>query len=67
MKSIISTGQGRLHLIQSAIAIKDQGVDVKVITGWVPGKFFSDKLINNMGRLIGRSNLAYGLRKRSPE
>jgi glycosyltransferase involved in cell wall biosynthesis len=67
MKSIISTGQGRLHLIQSAIAIKDQGVDVKVITGWVPGKFFSDKLINNMGRLIGRTNLAYGLRKRSPE
>ncbi|SFE02998.1 Glycosyltransferase Family 4 [Chitinophaga sp. CF118] len=67
IRSIISTGQGRLHLIQSAIAIQGQGVDVKVITGWVPGKLFSDKLINNMGRLIGRSNLAYGLRKRSPE
>lgn len=67
MKSIISTGQGRLHLIQSAIAIKDQGVDVQVITGWVPGKLFPDKLIDNMGKLLGRKNLAYGLRKRSPE
>jgi len=67
MKSIISTGQGRLHLIQSAIAIKEQGVDVEVITGWVPGKHFPDKFINAMGKLVGRSNLAYGLRKRSPK
>jgi len=67
MNAIISTGQGRLHLIQSAIAIKDQGVDVKVITGWVPGKRFPDKLIDKMGNLLGRKNLAYGLRKRSPE
>lgn len=66
MKSIISTGQGRLHLIQSAIAIQEQGVDVEVITGWVPGKHFPDKFINAMGKLVGRSNLAYGLRKRSP-
>jgi glycosyltransferase involved in cell wall biosynthesis len=66
IKSIISTGQGRLHLIQSAIAIQQQGVDVKVITGWIPGKYFPDKAIDLLGRLLGRKNLSYGLRKRSP-
>lgn len=67
IKCIISTGQGRLHLIQSAVAIKEQGVAVKVITGWIPGKFFSDRIVNTMGRLVGRKNLSYGLRKRTPE
>lgn len=67
VRSIISTGHGRLHLIESAMAIRQQGAEVKVITGWVPGKFISDKMLNSMGRLIGRTDLAYGLRKRSPE
>lgn len=67
MKTIISTGQGRLHLMQSAMAIKEQGVDVEVITGWVPSKYFPDQFINAMGKLIGQTNLAYSLRKRSPK
>lgn len=67
MKTIISTGQGRLHLIESAIAIKKAGVDVKVITGWVPSKKIPDKFINFLGSFVGRKNLASGLRKRNIE
>lgn len=68
IKSIISTGQGRLHLIQSAIALREKGVDVSVITGWVPSKLFSDSILNFMGRFVGRKGtLAQGLRKRTPK
>ena len=35
IKVVISTGQGRLHLIESAISIKSFGINVKVITGWI--------------------------------
>lgn len=66
MKTIISTGQGRLHLIESAQAIKNSGVDVEVITGWVPSDKLPDKFINFLGRIVGRRNIAYGLRKRQP-
>lgn len=67
IKVIISTGQGRLHLIQSAIALKGIGIKVSVITGWIPSNLFSDKLVNKMGKFIGRKhNLAAGLKKRTP-
>lgn len=66
MKIIISTGQGRLHLIESASVIKNAGVDVEVITGWVPSKHTPDWLLNFVGRFLGRINIAYGLRKRQP-
>ena len=67
MKVIISTGQGRLHLIESAKAIKKAGVEVNVITGWIPPAYLSDALLNFIGGFVGRTNLAYGLRKRSPK
>lgn len=67
MKVIISTGQGRLHLIQSAVAIKKAGVSVKVITGWIPSNMFPDRLVNLFGRIVGSKNLLYGLRKRKPK
>ncbi|MDR3651553.1 MAG: glycosyltransferase family 4 protein [Paludibacter sp.] len=67
LKVIISTGQGRLHLIESARAIKNSGVDVKVITGWVPSKYIPDTIINILGRFVGRKNISYGLRKRKPD
>ncbi len=68
IRVIISTGQGRLHLIQSAIYIKKHGALVKVITGWVPSNWFPDWLINLLGRITGRKDkLAIGMRKRSPE
>jgi len=67
MRTIISTGQGRLHLFESAAAIKKAGVEVNVITGWVPSKNIPDKFINFLGKLTGRKNISYGLRKRRPD
>lgn len=67
MKTIISTGQGRLHLIESAKAIKKAGIEIKIVTGWVPPSFLSDRFLNVLGSFLGRSNLAYGLRKRTPK
>ena len=62
MKVIISTGQGRLHLIESAKNLYNHAIDVRVITGWMPN--IPDKLLNIIGRIIGRNNLAYGFKKR---
>jgi glycosyltransferase involved in cell wall biosynthesis len=61
---IISTGQGRLHLIESAKAVKISGFDVDVVTGWVPSIRIPDKLLDFLGYLLGRKNLSDGLRKR---
>lgn len=65
MKIIISTGLGRLHLIDSAVSLKHKGMNVKVITGWVPTKGLPDFVIDFLGLLIGRRKLSYGLRRRS--
>lgn len=43
------------------------GVDVRVITGWTPRATTPDWLIDGIGRLIGRTHLSNGMRKRSPE
>jgi len=67
MQTIISTGQGWLHLIESARAIKNTGTEVQVITGWVPSKKLPDNIINFIGRLAGRSNITCELRKRQPQ
>lgn len=64
IKSIISTGQGRLHLIESAKSLKKQNVDINLITGWIPSKKIPDRIINLLGKILRRNNLAYGLRKR---
>ena len=61
---IISTGQGRLHLIQSAKSIEELGCNVEIITGWIPSSFFSTSFLNFLGTLIGRKNLSNGLSKR---
>lgn len=66
MKIIISTGQGRLHLIESSRTLKNLGLDIIVITGWIPSEKLSDSFINFLGRLAGRTNLSYGLKKRNP-
>lgn len=63
MRLMISTGLGRLHFIQAAATLYAHGVDVRVITGWTP-RHTPDWLINAMGRLVGRTQLAYGMRKR---
>jgi len=66
MRVIISTGQGRLHLIESAKAIKNAGADLKVITGWVPSMIIPDFVLDTFGKIVGSKNTAFGLRKRKP-
>lgn len=67
MKVIISTGQGSLHLMQTAVSVKKKGIGIRVITGWVPGLFFTDARINWIAKLGGvKHDLARGLRKRKP-
>lgn len=39
VRSIVSTGPGRLHLLLTAAALLRSGEDVRAITGWVPGPF----------------------------
>lgn len=65
IRVLISTGQGRLHLLESAKALESAGVDVKVVTGWVPSEYIPDVFLNFLGVLLGRRHLAKGLRKRS--
>jgi glycosyltransferase involved in cell wall biosynthesis len=65
IRSIISTGHGRLHLVTSAVAIQEAGVDVRLIQGWVP-RYTPSWLINGVGRLVGSKNLAWGMNKRRP-
>ncbi len=56
IRAIISTGIGRLHLVQTAVAVKRAGVAVRLITGWVPSPRWRG-LANMIGRLVGRPNL----------
>lgn len=65
MKTIISTGLGRLHLVQSARALSKAGVDVRLVQGWIPKKV-PVWLLNLFGRLVGSRNLASGMAKRRP-
>jgi len=55
-RAIISSGLGRLHLVQAAVAIKRAGVPVRLITGWVPSPHWR-RLADLAGRLMGRPHL----------
>ena len=62
MKSILSSGYGRLHLAQSADWLGKAGVNVKLICGWVPQKTDS-WLVRLCSKLVGR-DISPGLKKR---
>jgi len=63
IKTILSSGYGRLHLAQSADWLSKAGVDVKLVCGWVP-KNPDSWLVWLCSKIVGR-NLAPGLRKRT--
>ena len=65
IKVILSQGQGRLHLIQTSISLKQVGVDVKYITGWVPRKI-PKPIVNFLGGIVGKDNLYKRLMVRHP-
>lgn len=61
---ILSTGIGRLHLVQSAQWLLRANVDLTVIQGWVP--VLPVCMLNWIGRVIQRPNFAPGMLKRRP-
>ena len=62
MEVILSTGHGRLHLVQSATWLRKAGVDVTMLTGWIPKK--PDGCIVKLASKLARHNLVPGMKKR---
>lgn len=60
---ILSSGVGRIHMVETAVGLLEQGVDVRLVTGWVPSDS-SAWLARVAGRIIGRPNLDKRLRAR---
>ena len=63
-KIILSTGIGRLHLVQSAVAILNKNVDLQLLIGWVP-KHPDAWYVKAIAKMIGHKNLVAGLKKRN--
>jgi glycosyltransferase involved in cell wall biosynthesis len=63
IRTILSTGPGRLHFVELACALQGAGEDVRLVTGWIPGPY-TRWLAGPAGVLIGRSNLATRLAPR---
>ena len=66
IKAILSQGQGRVQLMQTSVFLKDAGVDVKYITGWVP-KNTNEAVVNFLGKIVGRTDLYKRLMVRQPK
>lgn len=62
MKVILSTGHGRLHLVQSATWLRKAGVDVTMLTGWIPKH--PDGWLVKIASKLARHNLVPGMKKR---
>ena len=63
-KVTLSTGIGKLHFFDSALALHQAGYPIEVITGWRPeGR---ERLVNLIGKLLGQNNLAKRLAARRP-
>ena len=63
MKILLSTGNGRLHLITSARYLKKTKINIDVLTGWLP-KSETSITIKLASFLTGHKNLASGMQKR---
>ncbi len=63
LKCLISTGLGRLHLVQSAQHLAEAGADVELVQGWVPRRL-PDAALNLAGWVVGSKHLASGMKKR---
>lgn len=61
--SILSSGYGRLHLVQSAEWLGRAGVEVRFLCGWVP-RNTGGWIVRLCSWIVGR-NLAPGLKKRA--
>ena len=64
MRILLSTGNGRLHLITSSLYLKKKNVNIDVLTGWLPQNT-SSIIVRLASFLTGHKNLAAGMQKRS--
>jgi len=62
---ILSTGPGRLHLVQSATHLSNRDVDMTLVQGWIP-RHADTWLVQTLARVAGHKHLAAGLKKRRP-
>lgn len=63
---ILSTGPGRLHLVQSATYLSKRDVDMTLVQGWIP-RHTDTWLVETLARIAGHKHLAAGLKKRRPD
>ena len=63
-KVIFSTGIGKLHFFESALALHKLGCPLEIITGWHPKD--GNPWVNLTGKLIGQKNLSKRLAARRP-
>ncbi|TKC00458.1 glycosyltransferase [Pedobacter cryophilus] len=66
LKAILSQGHGRIQLGETSVFLKQSGINVRLITGWVPRKI-SPKLVNFLGKVVGRPNLYKRIIIRQPK
>lgn len=66
IKAILSQGQGRIQLGQASAYLREAGIGVKYITGWLP-KNLNPSFVDFFGKIVGRSNLYKRLMVRQPE
>lgn len=65
MKIILSQGQGKLQLHQTAAFLSEIGISVKYISGWIPKK--NARLVDAVGMILGKKDLFRKLRLRQPK
>lgn len=63
IRVILSSGIGRIHVVESAVSLLDAGVDMRVVTGWIPSRGMSP-VARAAGYLLGRPNLDRRLKAR---
>lgn len=62
MSVILSTGHGRLHLVQSAMWLRRSGVDISLLAGWIPKN--PEGILVRLASKLTRHNLVPGMKKR---
>jgi glycosyltransferase involved in cell wall biosynthesis len=63
IRVILSSGVGRIHIIECGVSLLDAGVDVRVITGWIPSRGMAP-VARLAGNLLGRPDLDRRLKAR---
>jgi glycosyltransferase involved in cell wall biosynthesis len=63
--ALISTGIGKLHLVDTALAVRKAGVDIGLIVGWAPSDRWI-RALDAIGKVFGERKLGRRLAARRP-